>query len=174
MITGNYKCPLCHKEYPPTKRGRQIYCSTQCCKKANYHKNKGKKVKSILPSPYKSFTKKEEIIPSLEAEVLIPEPPKKTEIEKVSGAGIANAALGSLLADGAKATVKHVFGSRENQPATKNDTNELKKPITQRYFKIQNLNPRIDGAIPHFDMLTRSLVYFPDPNYRNSAIDLSQ
>jgi len=171
MITGNYKCPLCHKEYPPTKRGRQIYCSTQCCKKANYHKNKGKKVKSILPSPYKSFTKKEEIIPSLEAEVLIPEPPKKTEIEKVSGAGIANAFIGNIAAQAAIEGGKKLFGSRKNQPATKKDTNEVKKSITQRYFKIHNLDPRFDGAVPHFDMVTRSIVYIPGPNSRNPAFN---
>ena len=40
MKTGNYTCLLCEKEFEPTKRGIQKFCSRKCGQKHNYHKNK--------------------------------------------------------------------------------------------------------------------------------------
>ncbi len=45
MKTGNYTCLLCVKEFEPTKRGTQKFCSRKCGQKHNYHKNKKKKIK---------------------------------------------------------------------------------------------------------------------------------
>ena len=126
MITGNFKCVLCGEEYKPTKRGRQIYCSPQCRKKASYHRNKGKKATPSLPKSNEGFTKKEEIIP-LSATEVIPQVEQPKSENKFSATRVTEAALGSLLADGTKAAAKYMLRSKEKQPAIKKHTNELKK-----------------------------------------------
>lgn len=99
--------------------------------------------------------------------------PAKTEIapenrkqEQLSIAGIGNAALGTLAADAAKEILKKVGGNMASQNASKRDLQELTNAIQQmtdlinkRYFLIHGQPRRYDGAWPHFDMGTSSIVY---------------
>ena len=147
METGNYICHLCEKEYEPTKRGRQKFCSSKCRKKYNYHKN-------LVPSDKSVAT---ETISK----------PSKLKVDEMSFAGVGNAATGTLLADGLKEIVK-AFQPEENKPVTKKDFQELKTLFKKnRYCLIQNMERRYDGALPYFDMATNTIVYFSDPNYSN-------
>jgi len=165
METEFYTCEFCQTNFKPKRRKIQRFCSNTCRSKNHHHKNNLKKESLPTLNPYKRLTKKEEVIPSLEAEVIIAEPQKKQKIEKVSGAGIANAVIGNLAAQALIEGAKYALGSKKNQPAT----NELKNPFTQRYFKIYNMEPRFDGALPHFDMQTSKIVYIPDQNFKNFA-----
>ena len=151
METGNYICHLCEKEYEPTKRGRQKFCSSKCRKKYNYHKN-------IVPSDKSVAT---ETISK----------PSKLKVDEMSIAGVGNAATGTLIADGLKEIVK-AFQPEENKPVTKKDFQELKTLFKDRYFLIQNMERRYDGYLPYFDMTTNSLIYLRDPNYTNPAHDI--
>ncbi|MEX1382201.1 hypothetical protein [Lutibacter sp.] len=151
METGNYICHLCEKEYEPTKRGIQKFCSSKCRKKYNYHKN-------IVPSDKSVAT---ETISK----------PSKIKVEEMSLAGVGNAATGALLADGLKGIVK-AFQPEENKLATKKDIQELKNFKYKRYFLIQNMERRYDGFLPYFDMTTNSLIYLRDPNYINPAANI--
>jgi len=161
MKTGNYSCLLCEKEFEPIKRGTQKFCSKTCRNKHNYHKNKSKKIKEgpcNLKARFENTTK------------------EKIGVDVVTGPGVIQAALGTLVADGAKALGKKMFLSDGEMPATKQDIyeinqniNDLKHLINTRYFLIKGMDRRFDGALPHFDMSSRSLVYLMDPNFLNPA-----
>ena len=146
-----YTCEFCKTEFKPARRKIQRFCSDTCRSKNHHHKNNAIKPQLIVPSKHEIETE------VMESTILAPE---KLKIEKMSAAGIGNAAAGSLLADGVKAMAKNLFGAAENDPATKKDIQELKNLINTRYFKVHNLENRYDGAEPFFDMSTNTIVYF--------------
>jgi hypothetical protein len=160
IITGKYTCLLCENEFVPTKRGIQKFCSRTCGQKYNYHKNKSKH-KKIDPTKFKARFENAS--------------KEKFGVDKITPQGVLQSWLGSLAAQGTIAFGKTFF-SNENKPITKQETDKLKQElqdlnqlISTRYFLIENMDRRFDGALPHFDMSSRSLVYLKDPNYLNPA-----
>jgi len=151
MESEYYTCKFCQTQFIPKRRKVQKYCSHTCRSKDFHHKN------IIKPVKYK----KEDLRGGLEVNQ------SKTKVEQMSGPGIGNAFAGNLLADGAKAIGKKVFGNPNNEPATKSDIQEIKNLFYTRYFLIHNMDRRFDGCLPYFDMATSKLVYFKDPNYIN-------
>ena len=149
METEFYTCEFCQSKFKPTRRKSQKFCSATCRSKNHHHKNKVKIESITVPTNEQCNTE------VLESTILS----DKTKIEKVSIAGVGNAALGTLVADGTKAVVKHLFGSAQNDPATKGDIQELKNLLNKRYFPVKNLKPDAWGDFPYFDMVTSTIVY---------------
>jgi len=126
-----YTCHYCSKQFEPKRRRIQKFCKASC--RAGYHRLKNK---STLP--IKTTT--------------------NSKIEKMSLAGVGNAALGSLSAE----VFKNAFISKENKPATKKDIAELKKSL-QRYHPVKNLPIDIYQGYPFFDILEGKIKYFKNP-----------
>jgi hypothetical protein len=78
-----------------------------------------------------------------------------TQIDKVSLAGVANAALGTVAVD----LVKNMFTPDDNKAATKKDIREIKELVTKRYHQVLNMHKDLSGNSPFFDMLTKKIVY---------------
>ena len=128
-----YVCQYCAKDYKPNRRKKQKYCSNSCRTRAFVIRNgKG------LSLPLKEVKK---------------DPNNK--IEKMSIAGVGNAAAGTLAVN----ALTSLFTSEENKPATKKDIQNLLKNLNERYHPVINLSPRNDGATPFYDMKTRSIIY---------------
>ncbi|WP_405293758.1 hypothetical protein [Algibacter sp. Ld11] len=139
-----YTCEYCYKEFDPKRRRVQKYCSNSCRSKAHHARNKPDNKLTTIPDT------------KTKIDVLtVPTPPVKNKVDSMSLAGAGNAAAGSLLADGLKSMLTPI----ENKPATKGDLENLKKQLLNRYYKINNLAPRHDGALPYFDMDTGDVVY---------------
>ncbi|WP_249754723.1 hypothetical protein [Algibacter sp. L4_22] len=139
-----YTCEYCYKEFNPKRRRVQKYCSNTCRSKAHHARKKTENKLATNPD-------KETKIEVATTPVL----PKKTKVEAMSLSGTGNAAAGSLLADGLKSMLTPI----ENKAATKGDLENLKKQLLNRYFKINNLAPRHDGALPYFDIDTGDVFY---------------
>tara|TARA_R110002050_G_scaffold204522_4_gene340208 strand:- start:143619 stop:144047 length:429 start_codon:yes stop_codon:yes gene_type:complete len=141
MDTKEYICHYCHEKYIPKRRYAQKYCSNNCRSKAHHIKTKLPK-SSLLAKIAKNQD--------------------KTSIEKMSLAGVGNAAAGSLLADG----VKHIITTNQNLPATKGDLKNLENKFL-RYHNITNMAPQQNGALPYFDMQKNQVVYYlGNPNIK--------
>ena len=146
-----YICQFCQNEFIPTRRKAQKFCSDTCRNKNHQHKKK-KPVKKPIDQLSDVLTSQQE----------------KMKVETMSAAGVGNAMAGTLAANAATAFANKLFVPKENEPVTKGDLNEIKTLISTRYFLIQNMERRYDGALPYFDMATSSLIYLEDPNYINS------
>ncbi|TLP70127.1 hypothetical protein [Maribacter sp. ACAM166] len=131
MDTKYYTCRYCHEEFLPKRRHVQKFCSASCRSKDHHQKNKTPVLKPTTTSAT-SINK----------------------IDKMSAAAIGNSTAGTLAAD----ALKFAFTKHNDKPATKGDILALKSKI-QRYQKIINMQMRPDGAIPHFDMETKNVVY---------------
>jgi len=141
METKFYTCQYCFKEFEPKRRRVQKYCSTTCRVKSHHAK--------------KTSNKSPVAVPSIKDKIKVPVSPKLSKVESMSVAGTANAAAGSLLADG----VKNIMTPLHSKNATKGDLENLRKQLISRYHRISNLAPRSDGAKPYFDMNTGEVVY---------------
>ena len=139
-----YICKFCQKEFEPTRRKAQKFCSATCRSKNHHHKNiiTNKTSKEIEP---KTFKKPEK---------------NKIVIEKMSPAAVGNAVLGNLAANAVTAVAKEVFVSEKNKPATKGDIQELKDLINTRYFEVHNIKPDPWGRKAYFDLSTNKIVYY--------------
>jgi carotenoid cleavage dioxygenase-like enzyme len=133
-----YKCQNCGKEYKPNRRRKQKYCSNSCRTTAFKLRNK----KGNLPS--------KEI-----------ETKKPLQVEKISWAGVGNAAAGTLAVNVATS----LFTSEENKPATKKDLKEMKELIIKRFHPILNMSPNAFGNHPFYDAETKSVVYLKRSNH---------
>jgi len=134
-----YTCEYCFKEYIPKRRRIQKFCSHTCRSKAHHAKNSTK----VLSKQEKVQINKPEI-----------EKPVANKIEKMSPAGVGNAALGSFIAK----KTEEFFKPHENKPATKADVAYLASKI-KRYHKIVNHPPNAQGALPYFDLETNEIKY---------------
>jgi hypothetical protein len=133
METRLYECEYCKIEFLPARRKVQKFCSNSCRAKSHHQKTKkGSKLTTL----------------NLEAK------PTQTSIDKMSFAGVGNAAAGTLAIE----AIKAIFISEENKPATKKDIQNLVNKF-QRYRKIYNMNPNFNGQLPYFDIETGFLVY---------------
>lgn len=134
METRLYRCEYCRKEFLPTRRKVQKYCSNSCRSKSHHQKTKlNNKVNEIEKD--KNTT-------------------NKTSIEKISLAGVGNAAIGNAAVD----LLKYAFTKEENKPATKSDIKNLEKKLN-RYHKINNMKPNFIGQLPYFDIELGVIVY---------------
>lgn len=128
-----YRCQYCGKDYKPNRRKKQKYCSNSCRTRAFVTRN------SIGLSIVKKDVEKKEPL----------------TVEKMSMAGIGNAAAGTIAVN----VLTSLFTNKEDKPATKGDINNLLHKITQRYYPILNIAPQYDGAKPFYDLETQTLIY---------------
>ena len=128
-----YTCQYCSKDYKPNRRKKQKYCSNSCRVRA-----------------FKIRNTKDRNLPVKEDEKS-----KKLKIEKMSFAGVGNAAVGTLAVN----LATNLFTNEENKPATKKDLKNLVSSLKQRYYPILNIPIRRDGAKAYYDMETKSFIY---------------
>lgn len=128
-----YTCQYCSKEYKPNRRKKQKYCSNSCRTRAfAIRKNSGLNLPSI-------DRKK----------------PTKTTIDKMSLAGVGNAAVGTLAVNLATS----LFIREENKPATKKDLQEVKELLLTRYHPVLNMPSQSDGTKPFYDLDIQQIIY---------------
>lgn len=128
-----YTCQYCYKDYKPNRRKKQKYCSNSCRVRA-----------------FKIRNTENRNLPTKENEN-----GKKLKIEKMSFAGIGNAAVGALAVN----LATNLLTNEENKPATKKDLKNLVSSLKQRYYPILNIPIRRDGAKAHYDMETKNFIY---------------
>lgn len=133
-----YTCQYCGKDYKPNRRKIQMYCSNSCRTRAFVIRN-GKRATTIITE-----NKKKDL----------------SKIEKMSLAGIGNAAAGTLAINLATS----LFTSEENKPATRKDLQNLLGNLKQRYHHIINVPPLQDGKKAFYDMETKCIVYLISRN----------
>lgn len=133
MENYHYICHYCGKEYVPTRRKVQKHCSNSC--RTRSYQLRNPKLGSSLPA--------------------LQQKKNPTQIDKVSLAGVANAALGTVAVD----LAKYMFTSDEHKPATKKDLREIKELLTKRFRLVGNIPRDGLGNSPFFDMLTSNVVY---------------
>ena len=149
MDSKLYICKYCHREFTPTRRHVQKFCSDSCRSKSHHIKNRI------------TVAKLNKNVPSLES----------NKIDTMSMAGVGNATAGSLAAD----ALKSILTTQDNKPATKGDIKVLLNRMG-RYQKVINLPLGENGALPHFDMETNNIVYLPNSliqkmmNNKNSPV----
>jgi hypothetical protein len=143
MDTYNYTCQYCGKEYKPNRRKKQKYCSNSCRTRAFQIRNP--KLGSTVPQVEKK--------------------PESVKIDKISKAGVGNAFLGALLADGVQTLAKKVFENEDNTAVTKKDFKEMKELIINRFHPILNMAPNPFGNYPFYDSETKSVVYLKKVNH---------
>jgi len=88
--------------------------------------------------------------------------PESVKIDKMSLAGVGNAFLGALLADGVQTLVKKAFENEDDKAAAKKDFKEL---IINRFHPILNMAPNPFGNYPFYDSETKSVVYLKKANH---------
>ena len=128
-----YRCQYCGKDYKPNRRKKQKYCSNSCRTRAFVTKNT-----TGLNIAKKEVEKKEPL-----------------KVEKMSLAGVGNAAAGTLAVN----ALTSLFTSEENKPATRKDLQNLANTLKERYHPILNAPKSLDGTKPHYDMETKTIVY---------------
>ena len=136
-----YNCTYCSKEFEPTRRRVQKYCSNTCRSKAHHAR--------------KTVTNKKTLQKNTLENLQTNSTPTKTKIETMSASGVGNATAGNLIADGLKA----MFTSDKNKPATKGDISDLISLIKKRYLPIENMHTDQFGRFPFYDVDTKSVVY---------------
>ncbi len=135
METRKYICNYCQKEFIPTRRRVQKYCSDSC--RSGAHNLR----KTVLTKTETKLVKTEKN-------------QSQTKIDKISTAGVGNTALGTATYE----IGKSIFTKEENKPATKGDLNILFNKIG-RYHKITNHPARQNGALPYFDLYINEIIY---------------
>jgi hypothetical protein len=133
-----YSCHYCGKDYIPKRRHVQKYCSNSC--RTNAYLKRRNVESTSLPTVSKN-------------EVATPKPCK---IDKMSFAGVGNAATGSALIRIAESLLTPEI----NKPATKGDLKNLEEKISKRYYLVQNMQKNPFGKSPYFDTITGVIVYF--------------
>ncbi|WP_426429966.1 hypothetical protein ACPX19_10540 [Winogradskyella sp. HB-48] len=136
--TKYYTCEYCFKEYEPKRRRVQKYCSNSCRSSAFQLRKASQK-------------NKDKSLPSIKSSEILQVP----KTEKISAAGVGNAALGVLAVDAAKS----LLTSRKNKPATKGDIDLLIEKLGGRYHFVKNLQPNIYGDYPFYDLMEGKIVY---------------
>ncbi len=76
------------------------------------------------------------------------------QIEKMSLAGIGNSAVAVASVN----LLTKALTKEENMPSTKADLKRLENKL-KRYHRVNNLEPRMDGTLPYFDMETKTIIY---------------
>ncbi len=129
----HYTCNYCKQDFVPKRRRVQKYCSNSCRSSA-YQLRKGNK--NNLPAT--NNTK-----------------PVTEQNDKMTLAGVGNAAVGSMVAGG----LVKLFTNEKNKPATKGDIDLLLQKLGGRYHLVKNLQPNAQGALPYYDLIKGIIVY---------------
>jgi len=146
MNTHLYTCKHCFKEFLPTRRGVQKFCSASC--RASHHQCNSRKAQKENNSLILNNEITEKVVK------LKKKGKKKGKEEGLNIPGIGNAALGTVLAD----TAKHMLTPEHNKPVTKGDLSKLVNNL-KGYHRIKNLQPNILGYLPYLEVETGNLVY---------------
>jgi hypothetical protein len=133
-----YSCQYCKNDFTPKRRKVQKFCSDSC--RVSFHRFKN--VDISVKSTNLQIKSEDQV-------------PNKIKVDQVSTAGVANAAIGSGIAD----LLISAFTSEENKPATKGDIAKLASSL-KRYHSIKNLPPNLMGQFPYFDLMQGIVVYF--------------
>ncbi|WP_250434738.1 hypothetical protein [Hanstruepera flava] len=147
-----YTCKFCFEQFVPTRRVVQKYCSNSCRSKAYHHRKKNQdqtKQENGLLQNVSNELKFDT------TDTAVSTKPTKIKVEKLSAAGVGNATLGSLAADGLKALVT----KEADKALTKGDIRKIVAEIKGRYHLVLNADPLPDGRKPYFDMETCHVVY---------------
>jgi len=140
-MTKTEICKYCGGDYVPKRRGAQKFCSNSC-RSLNWKNNQPQKEikpKDILP---KNGDLSTQYKPKLR--------------DKISLAGVGNAAIGASLVE----LGKEVLTPQQNKGATKKDIQDLKAFFRSRYLLVRNLRKDPNGKTPYYDVQTGNLVYF--------------
>jgi hypothetical protein len=139
-FTDNYEynCQYCGKDFVPNRRKVQKYCSNSCRSKAYHQRTKIAPLNAPTVAEIQSSPEKKE----------------KVKIEKVSSAGIANAAIGVTAVN----LISNIFTKEDDKPATKGDLKRLSAKLGN-FHPIANLEPGPDGRKPYFNVETKRVVY---------------
>jgi hypothetical protein len=133
METRMYVCQYCRREYLPKRRRVQKFCSESC--RSNSHQLKKKLNQQLVPT--KTTPDQESI-----------------KVDKMSFAGVGNSVAGTLAVE----TLKSLFTSEENKPATKSDIKNLERRFN-RYQEIKNIPRNIKNQKPYYDSVQKIVVY---------------
>ena len=128
-----YTCAYCGKQYKPRRRRKQKYCSNSCRTNAFNAKKKNSLAKQETNKPENQLQK----------------------IDKMSWAGVGNAAAGTLAIN----ALSSLLTREENKPATKKDFKEIKELLIKRYHPILNMQADAYGNQLYYDLETKSVVY---------------
>ncbi|WP_186989340.1 hypothetical protein [Constantimarinum furrinae] len=139
MEKRQYKCQYCRKKYVPKKRRIQKYCSASCRSKA-YHQRK-------------STDSNLKVARDLESGLKQPKT-DKYKIDRMSVAGVGNAAVGNITAD----LITKVLTPEKNRPATKGDISRIEEKLG-RFQRVLNIPNKPDGTFPFFDSVNQIIVY---------------
>jgi Fe-S-cluster-containing dehydrogenase component len=132
-----YVCQYCSKEYKPSRRQKQKYCSNSC------------RTRAFTIRKFKGLNK-----PTIENKT-----PEENNSEGMTWGKVGSAAAGTLAVNLATS----IFTKEENKPATKKDIKEVKQLLMTQYHPIKNMPDRFDGARPFYDSHTKTLVYLIKP-----------
>jgi hypothetical protein len=132
-------CIHCNDDYTPTRRGVQKFCSKSCKSRYWYLKQNFEK-KEITVSDHNIVA------------------PQNLKVEKMSLAGVGNAAAGIAVVE----ATKYLLTSPENKPATKKDIQEIKALLTQQYLPVNNLAMNYFGQYPFYEVETGNIVYLKE------------
>ncbi len=136
-----YTCRYCGKDYKPKRRKVQKYCSNSCRTNA--------------------FNSKK--IVGLAKPIITDKKLDSVKIDKMSLAGVGNAAAGTLAIN----ALTSLLTKEENKPATKKDIKEIKDFILQRYHEVINLQLDQYGNVPFYDLETKTIVYLkPEKSWK--------
>lgn len=133
-----YICEYCVKEFEPQRRGVQKYCSNSCRSKA-YHARQKLKINQR----------------STDLTLNGPITGNQSTPEKMSIAGVGNAAAGTLAVD----LVKNLLTKESSKPATKGDIKALIGKLQGRYHLVKNMPIDKFGRYAYFDMTNNVVVY---------------
>ncbi|WP_223033642.1 hypothetical protein [Hanstruepera marina] len=147
-----YTCKFCFEQFVPTRRVVQKYCSNSCRSKAYHHRKKNQDQTQQENGLLQNATKELKFDTT---DTVVSTKPTKIKVEKLSAAGVGNATLGSLAADGLKALVT----KEADKALTKGDIRKIVAEIKGRYHLVLNADPLPDGRKPYFDMETSQVVY---------------
>lgn len=134
MEPKEYICNFCGNYYNPKRRHVQRFCCNSCRSKAHIKKHK---LETVVKSEITSQNQ------------------NPVKIEKISLAGVGNAAIGTLAVN----AVSNLFTSEGNKPATKNGIKNLTSILKNRYLPILNIPNRIDGAKAFYDTQIQQYVF---------------
>lgn len=133
-------CKYCGADYVPKRRGAQKFCSNSC-RSLNWKNNQ----------TIKEF--KVPVVNSIDEKPVLAQNPSLHE--KMSLAGIGNAAAGAAVAE----IAKNIITPNANKPATKKDIEDLKAFLKSRYFIVKNMRRDIHGRQSYFDIVTGNIIY---------------
>jgi hypothetical protein len=141
-----YTCQFCQKEFEPTRRKVQKFCSHTCRSKNHYHqKNKGKDNKSPNEKLQEAFESDHN---------------KKTAVDELSLPGVGNSFFGSLAVEVVTGVAKNAWKREADYSATKGDINEIKDLLRKRYFPVVNITSDALQRKAYYDMFSGKIVFY--------------